>query len=64
MKLNLLDEYQLCAHPIIVGKGLPLFKNVSDRMILNLIKTKTFTSGSTILYYSRRRLNHAGIGAP
>jgi dihydrofolate reductase len=26
MKLNLIDEFQLCVHPVILGNGLPLFK--------------------------------------
>lgn len=49
--LNLIDEYQLCVHPVILGKGLLLFKNINDRIILKLIKTKTFGSGSITLYY-------------
>jgi dihydrofolate reductase len=51
--LNLIDEYQLCVHPVIVGKGLPLFEKINDRMMLKLVKTKTFTSGAIILYYQR-----------
>jgi len=51
MKLNLIDEYQLCVHPVIVGTGLPLFENINDRTILKLIKTKTFSGGAIILYY-------------
>ena len=50
-QLDLIDEYQLCVHPVIVGNGLPLFKNINDRTILKLIKTKTFSSGAIILYY-------------
>ena len=44
--LNLIDEFQLCVQPIILGDGLPLFKNIHDRINLKLFKTKTFTSGS------------------
>ena len=51
MKLNLIDEYQLCVHPVIAGNGLPLFENMHDRTILKLIKTKTFGSGAVTLYY-------------
>lgn len=51
MKLNLIDELQLCIYPVIAGKGLPLFENLNDRTILQLIKTKTFSGGSVILYY-------------
>jgi len=51
MKLNLIDEYQLCVHPVVAGSGLPLFENMNDRTILKLIKTKTFGSGAILLYY-------------
>ena len=50
-KLNMIDEYQLCVHPVIVGSGLPLFKNINNKTILKLIKTKTFSGGAVILYY-------------
>ena len=51
MNLNLIDELQLCVHPVIVGSGLPLFENINDRTILKLVKTKTFSGGAIILYY-------------
>jgi dihydrofolate reductase len=51
MQLHLIDEYQLCVQPIILGNGLPLFKNINDRIDLKLLKTKTFGSGSVVLYY-------------
>ena len=51
MNLNLIDEYQLCVQPIIVGKGLALFKNINDRINLKLLKTKTFNCGAITLYY-------------
>lgn len=50
-KLNLIDEYQLCVHPIIAGSGLPLFKNISEKVALKLVKTKTLGFGAVILYY-------------
>lgn len=50
-KLNLIDEYQLCVHPVIAGSGLPLFKNISEKIMLKLIKTKVFRRGAVILYY-------------
>jgi dihydrofolate reductase len=49
--LHLIDEYQLCVHPVIAGNGLPLFKNINDRTVLKLIKTKIFNGGAVILYY-------------
>ncbi|WP_285055428.1 dihydrofolate reductase family protein [Pedobacter ginsengisoli] len=51
IKLNLIDEFQLCIHPVIAGNGMQLFENLNDRTGLKLIKTKTFTGGSVILYY-------------
>ena len=50
-QLNLIDEYQLCVHPIVSGNGLPLFKNVKGRINLKLLKTKPFGSGAVTLYY-------------
>ncbi|MEJ2055499.1 MAG: dihydrofolate reductase family protein [Calditrichaceae bacterium] len=52
MKLNLIDEFQLCIHPVIAGNGLPLFEDINDRTILKLLKTKTFSSGAITLYYT------------
>ncbi len=51
MKLDLIDEYQFCVQPIVLGNGLPLFKNIKDRINLKLLKTKTLGSGVVILYY-------------
>ena len=48
---NLIDEFQICVHPIIEGKGLKLFDQISDRIMLKLYKTKTLNSGATIFYY-------------
>ncbi len=48
---NLIDEFQICIHPIIEGKGLMLFDQIKDRITLKLNKTKTLNSGATILYY-------------
>jgi dihydrofolate reductase len=53
--LNLIDEYQLCVHPVIIGKGLPLFKNIKDTVNLRLLKTKAFVSGAIVLYYNKRQ---------
>ncbi len=51
LKLNLIDEFQLCIHPVIAGSGLPLFENINDRTTLKLIKTKTFSGGAVTFYY-------------
>lgn len=51
LNLGLADELQLCIHPVIAGKGLLLFKNISDLHQLKLLKSKTFGSGVMAMYY-------------
>jgi dihydrofolate reductase len=51
MQLNLIDEFQICIHPVLAGKGLPLFENINDKIILQLIKIKTLKSGAITFYY-------------
>lgn len=53
--LNLIDEYQLCVHPVLAARGLPLFKNINDGAIFKLLKTKTFGSGTIALYYEPKK---------
>jgi dihydrofolate reductase len=55
INLNLIDEFQICIHPIIEGKGLPLFDKIKDRTIFKLLKTKIFGSGAIVLYYEPTR---------
>jgi dihydrofolate reductase len=55
MNHNLIDEFQLCVQPIILGNGLPLLKNINDRINLKLLKTKTFGCGAVTLYYEPRK---------
>ena len=50
-QLELIDEYQLSVQPTVLGSGLPLFKNVADRIDLKLLRTKTFGLGAVTLYY-------------
>jgi dihydrofolate reductase len=50
-QLGVVDEYQLAVQPTVLGSGLPLFKNIRDRIDLKLLKTKTFGCGAVMLYY-------------
>lgn len=53
LKSKLLDEIQLCIHPVIAGNGLQLFENIGDKTFLKHVKTKTFDGGAVILYFER-----------
>jgi len=55
MQLGLVDELQLNIGPTIVGSGLPLFKNITNRIDLKLVRTKTFGCGSVLHYYEPKR---------
>jgi dihydrofolate reductase len=65
MNQNLIDEYQLCFHPVVSGGSQPLFEHITGRTVLKLAHTKTFGSGAIILYYQPASLNPPtdGIGA-
>ena len=52
-KLGLIDEYQIVVHPVILGKGKLLLKDLDTRQKLKLIGTKTFNSGAVELSYAR-----------
>jgi dihydrofolate reductase len=55
--LELIDEYQLCVHPVVLGRGLRLFRNLDEKLELDLLKTKSFECGAVVMYYSRKKAN-------
>jgi dihydrofolate reductase len=48
---GLIDEYRIMVNPIILGKGTPLFRGISDKFKLKLLKARTFKSGNVLLCY-------------
>lgn len=50
---DLVDEYQLIVHPVILGSGTPFFPALRRRLTLELRATRTFESGVVYLGYSR-----------
>ena len=51
LEMDLIDEFQLCIHPVIETGGLDLFENSDGKKRLKLTKTKIFQSGAIVLYY-------------
>ena len=52
INLGLVDEFQLMVHPVVARKGLPLFDELADGVVLKLIRTHIFASGAILLYYA------------
>jgi dihydrofolate reductase len=53
MRLGLIDEYGLFVHPVILGRGTPLFPVPANTVNLRLIEARTFGSGVVYLRYQR-----------
>jgi dihydrofolate reductase len=52
MHHNLIDEYWLFVNPVLLGKGIPLFKDIQELKNLKLVKNHVFSSGVTFVNYA------------
>ncbi|GAC1400499.1 MAG: dihydrofolate reductase family protein [Ktedonobacteraceae bacterium] len=51
MHHDLIDEYRLMVHPVVLGGGKRLFRDADDKAVLKLVDTKSFSSGVVVLSY-------------
>ncbi|MGX9134265.1 dihydrofolate reductase family protein [Rummeliibacillus sp. JY-2-4R] len=51
INLGLVDEFRLSVHPVILGEGKPLFTDIKQRLNLNMVDIRTFSSGVVQLIY-------------
>ena len=55
MQHDLVDEYRLWLHPVVLGRGKRLFSEGAPTTTLRLVDTKTTSSGLVILTYEPDR---------
>jgi dihydrofolate reductase len=54
VELGLVDELRMFRHPVVVGGGTPFLPPVTEDVPLDLIETRTFSSGVIYERYGRR----------
>lgn len=47
-RLGLVDEYRLVLHPVALGRGVALFKDLAGPLHLELIEAQTFATGTAL----------------
>jgi len=55
MNLHLVDEIILAVHPVILGSGKVLFKEIKERTWLTLTDHKIYPNGLVFLTYTLNR---------
>ena len=54
LKEGLIDEFWLFINPILLGQGMPLFKDITGTTKLKLVESKTFDCGVIALHYETK----------
>jgi dihydrofolate reductase len=54
MAENLIDGYWLNINPVLLGNGIPVFKDIKTKTHLSLVTSKVFSSGVVCLHYARK----------
>ena len=51
-RLGLIDEYRIYVHPVLIGRGTPLFHEADTMTPLSLLESRTFGNGVVLLRYA------------
>ena len=52
MRQGLIDEFRILVHPVVLGRGRPLFEDPDIGVSLKLEGTRSFGNGVVLLHYS------------
>src|SRR6478752_4493529 len=53
LRLDLIDEYRVYVHPVVIGRGRPMFPASHERLDLRLAEARSFGNGVVLLRYER-----------
>jgi dihydrofolate reductase len=48
---GMIDEYRLFVAPVVLGSGKPLLRDITNRLALGLMETRSFATGLVLLRY-------------
>lgn len=51
MQAGLIDQYWIFINPVLFAQGIPLFKDLKDKITLKLLNTRLFSNGEIALQY-------------
>ncbi len=53
LRHDLIDEFRIYVHPVVIGRGKPLFQPSDRRINLRLVESRPFGNGVVMLRYER-----------
>ena len=53
LKMGVVDEFWIFVNPVLLGQGMPLFKDITESVQLTLVETRAFDNGVIALHYAK-----------
>jgi len=53
LKMGVVDEFWIFVNPVLLGQGVPLFKDIAESVQLTLVETRAFDNGVIALHYAK-----------